>query len=121
MKLLIVTQKVNKNDPILGFFYNWIIKFSEEFESVVVICLEEGDEVADLPHNVKVLSLGKESGKSRIKYLIRFYKYIWSERGNYDVVFVHMNQIYVVLGGVLWHLLSKKIALWYTHKETSFG
>jgi glycosyltransferase involved in cell wall biosynthesis len=28
-----------------------------------------------------------------------------------------MNQIYVVLGGVLWRFWHKKIALWYTHKQ----
>lgn len=115
MKLLIITQKVNKIDPILGFFHGWIIEFAKHFESITVICLEKGE--YNLPANVKVLSLGKESGISRPKYLFNFYKYIWQERGNYDAVFVHMNPIYVLLGGFIWKLISKKIYLWYTHKN----
>ncbi len=115
MKLLIITQKVDRNDPVLGFFHRWIEEFSKHCESVVVICLERGE--FDLPKNVKVLSLGKEEGKSRLKYLWRFYKYLWLEHKNYDKVFVHMNPVYVVLAGWWWRLLKKKIVLWYTHKQ----
>lgn len=114
MNLLICTQKVDKNDQNLGFFHRWIIEFSKQFEQVTVICLYRGE--YDLPKNVKVLSLGKEEGVSRLKYLGRFYGYIWKERKNYDKVFVHMNQIYVILGGILWRMWGKKISLWYTHR-----
>src|SRR3990172_7833146 len=119
MRLLIVTQKVDRNDPILGFFHRWIIEFAKHFESIAVICLFEGEH--NLPANVKVFSLGKEEGGARIsktlRYIVRFYNYIWRERKNYDAVFVHMNPIYVVLGGVLWRMWKKKISLWYTHKS----
>jgi glycosyltransferase involved in cell wall biosynthesis len=115
MKLLIVTQKVNKDDSILGFFHRWLLEFSKNCESVVVICLEKGG--FDLPQNVKVLSLGKEEGGSKLSYLYRFFKYIYSERKNYDAVFVHMNPEYVVLGGIFWRFMRKKIGLWYTHKQ----
>lgn len=118
MKLLITTQKVDKDDPILGFFHAWIIEFAQRFESVTVICLEEGHH--DLPKNVKVLSLGKEERQSRVQYLIHFYWYIIHERKNYDAVFVHMNQIYVILGGILWKILGKKIYLWYAHRAVTF-
>jgi glycosyltransferase involved in cell wall biosynthesis len=59
--------------------------------------------------------LGKESGHSRLEYLFNFYKYIWSERRNYDFVLVHMNPIYAVLGGIFWILSGKKVGLWYNH------
>jgi len=115
MKLLIITQKVNKNDSILGFFHRWLQEFAKHCEKLTVICLEKGK--YDLSKNVKVLSLGKEQDKSRIKYLQNFYRYISNERDNYDAVFVHMNPIYVVLGGLFWRAWNKKIALWYTHKS----
>ncbi len=117
MKLLIITQKVNKTDPILGFFHRWISEFATQCDQLTVICLEEGNH--NLPKNVKVLSLGKENGVSKIKYLINFYKYIWKERRNYNKVFVHMNQIYVIIGALPWKLLRKKVSLWYTHKQVS--
>lgn len=118
MRLLIVTQKVDQDDPILGFFHRWIIEFAKHCESVIVMCLEKG--AHELPANVKVLSLGKEQKKSRGRYLLNLYRYIFQERGNYDAVFVHMNPIYVVLGGVIWNILGKKISLWYTHKSVDW-
>lgn len=117
MKLLIITQKVDKNDAILGFFHRWIEEFAKNVESVVVIALYVGKH--DLPKNVRVLSLGKEGGVSRLKYITRFYSYIWRERKNYESVFVHMNQIYILLGGLLWRLFGKSIFLWYTHKSVT--
>ena len=117
MKLLICTQKVDKNDSVLGFFHRWIEEFAKHCEMVTVICLEKGE--YSLPNNVKVLSLGKEHGVSRLKYLFCFYTYIWKYRKEYDKVFVHMNPEYVVLGGLFWRLLKKKIALWYMHKSVN--
>ena len=113
MKLLIITQKVNKNDPVLGFFHRWIIEFAKYFEFVTVICLEMGE--YDLPDNVKVLSLGKEERQSRLQYLIQFYWYARHERKNYDAVFVHMNQEYLILAGWLWRLVGKKVTMWRNH------
>jgi len=113
MKLLICTQKVDKNDSVLGFFHRWIEEFAKHCEMVTVICLEKGE--YSLPNNVKVLSLGKEHGVSRLKYLFCFYRYTWKYRKKYDSVFVHMNPIYAVLGGVLWKIMKKKVVLWYNH------
>jgi glycosyltransferase involved in cell wall biosynthesis len=115
MHLLIITQKVDKNDDNLGFFHRWILEFAKHCDKLTIICLEKGE--YDLSENVKVLSLGKEAGASKIKYIFNFYKYIWSEHKNYDAVFVHMNPIYVVLGGLLWKSWKKKVGLWYTHKS----
>ena len=114
MKLLIITQKVDQNDDILGFFLVWLREFARTCEEVTVICLEKGEYT--LPGNVRVFSLGKEQGTSYVKYILNFYRYIIGERKNYDAVFVHMNPEYVVLGGLVWRLLGKKIGLWYTHK-----
>ena len=115
MKLLILTQKVDKNDAILGFFHNWVKALSFKFENVIVIALGVGD--YDLPGNVKVFSLGKEKKECRFQYIIRLYKHIWQQRKNYDAVFVHMNVEYVLTVGWLWKLLGKKITLWYNHKH----
>lgn len=115
MKLLIITQKVDRNDSILGFFHRWIEEFAKRCEKVTVVCLSEGEH--NLSKNVKVLSLGKESGGGRIRYIVYFFKYIFKYIDEYDAVFVHMNPIYIVFGGVFWRLLGKKIGLWYMHKS----
>lgn len=118
MKLLVITQKINQNDPVLGFFHGWVIEFSKHFEYITTICLEKGE--CDLPTNVKVLSLGKEKKHSKFQYVNRFYRYIWQERKNYDAVFVHMNQEYVLLGGLIWRLLGKKTYMWRNHHAGTF-
>lgn len=115
MKFLVITQKVDKNDPVLGFFHRWIEEFAKNFEKITVICLEKGE--FNLPKNVRVFSLGKEEKKSKIQYLINFYHYIWDERNNYDSVFVHMNQEYVLLAGDIWRLMGKKVYLWRNHAK----
>jgi glycosyltransferase involved in cell wall biosynthesis len=118
MKLLVTTQAVDLDDPVLGFFHRWLEEFSKRFESVHVICLKEGRH--ELPSNVFVHSLGKEGGVSRLKYISRFYRYIWKFRNEYDAVFVHMNPEYIVLGGPLWKLWGKKISLWFVHRATQW-
>lgn len=111
--LLIITQKVDEDDDVLGFFHEWIAEFAKHFSLVTVICLYRGS--YSLPNNVRVVSLGKETRRSKIQYFLRFYKYIWKYRRNYDAIFVHMNPVYVVLGGLFWHLWGKTTSLWYAH------
>ncbi|MEK9184816.1 MAG: glycosyltransferase family 4 protein [Patescibacteria group bacterium] len=113
MRILIVTQKVDINDDVLGFFHGWLKEFARHFSKITVICLGKGE--FDLSENVKVFSLGKENGVSRIGYVTRFLKIIWQERNSYDVVFVHMNKEYVLLGALIWKILRKKIMFWYNH------
>ena len=113
MKLLVITQTVDKKDSTLGFFHAWIEEFARRCEHIDVITLGQGS--YQLPQHVRVFSLGKEKRKSRLVYVFNFYRYIWKEKGNYDAVFVHMNQEYVLLGGVFWKLMGKKIFFWRNH------
>lgn len=117
MKLLIITQKVDEQDQVLGFMHRWIEEFAKRCETLTVICLEEG--AHHLPDNVRVLSLGKERKPSRARYVFRFWYFIWRERRVYNAVFVHMNQIYVLLGWLLWRVAGKKVTLWYAHGAVS--
>ncbi len=118
MKLLIVTQAVDEKDHYLSFFTGWLQTFSTHFDSIEVICLKEGTH--SLPSNVRVHSLGKENGVGRLAYIFAFYKYAWTLRKSYDAVFVHMNQEYILIAGILLKLLGKKIYLWRNHYAGSF-
>lgn len=152
MRLLIITQKIDREDPVLGFFHEWIAEFARNCESVIAIGLSVGTH--DLPKNVRVFSLGKEHSSTvyglrstssseervknsdfaqrssddeergpftnlflRLRYVTNFYRLILRERNNYDAVFVHMNPEYVILGGILWRIMGKRVGLWYTHKN----
>lgn len=118
MKILVFTQKVVREDPVLGFFHTWITQLSKKYDSIEVICLEKGD--FDLPKNVTVYSLGKESGASRLKYIFNLYKYLFLIRGSYDRVFVHMNQEYVILAGLYWKIIGIPVYMWRNHRKGDF-
>ena len=114
MKLLIVTQVVDTEDPFLGFFHGWLVELARRFECIEVICLREGKH--SLPPHVRIHSLGKEDAeRSSIVYAVRFLQNAWKLRRSYDAVFVHMNQEYILIAGWLWKLLGKRIYLWRNH------
>lgn len=117
MRLLICTQVMDESDPVLGFFVRWTQEFARHFDEVNVICLKSGHFSA--PSNVFVHSLGKETARSRFRYVIRFYTHVWRLRHEYDAVFVHMNQEYVLLGGLLWRLSGKPCMFWRNHRSGS--
>lgn len=119
MRLLIITQKVDQNDDVLGFFHGWIAEFAKHVDQVTVIALGVGEH--HLPANVRVFSLGKERGVSRFGYILNFYRSVFRERKNYDIVFVHMNQEYVLFGGLFWKLFGKKIMMWRNHYAGSLS
>lgn len=113
-KLLFVTQVMDKDDGVLGAYHGLVAELAHRFEQIEVICLKEGS--YELPSNVRVHSLGKERGSvPAIVYAIRFKFLAWKLRHNYDAVFVHMNQEYILVAGLLWKLLGKRIYMWRNH------
>lgn len=117
MKLLVITQKVDKDDDgALGFVHNWIRVFSEKVNCINVICLMKGKVDLSFP----ILSLGKEDGKTRLTYVVKLYTYLFRLHNSYDTVFVHMNVEYILLAGLWWKLTGKKIILWYNHTYGSW-
>ncbi|MEA1929470.1 MAG: glycosyltransferase family 4 protein [Patescibacteria group bacterium] len=117
MKLLIITQIVDRQDPVLGFFHHWVEELAEQCDLITFVGLRVGEYC--LPDNVEVLSLGKEAQPSRLKYIWRFCKHIWQKRNNYDAVFVHMNQEYILLAGWWWRLIGKRVTMWRNHHSGS--
>lgn len=117
MRLLIVTQKVDRDDSYLGFFHDWLLEFARQCECLTVIALEA--RAHSLPAHVRILSLGKEEGRTRLHRLARLLRLVYSERSRYDAVFCHMSPLYVVAGGLLWRLWGKKTGLWYVHRSVT--
>lgn len=118
MKLLVTTQAVDINHPILGFMIGWITEFSKHFDEVHVICLQKG--MYNLPSNVFVYSLGKESGENKLKYTLRFYRHFAHIffRVHVDYVFFHMGAIYNILAApffLIRKIYGTKFYWWKAH------
>jgi len=114
MRLLIITQILDSNDPALGFVHEWVREFSKNVESLTVIALKVGD--YQMPPHVRVVTLGKERGVGRVVYVLRLIREVVFKSGSYDSVFVHMNPEYLVLFGLWWRLSQKQTVLWYAHR-----
>lgn len=111
MKLLIITQKVDRKDPILGFFHRWIELFASECDTVIVMGQTVGAHA--LPENVHVHSLGKERGLSKVAQVLRFWRNQFLLLKHHDAVLVHMTPVWVLLGFPLWFACRKPVYLWY--------
>jgi glycosyltransferase involved in cell wall biosynthesis len=117
MRLLIITQKVDVNDSVLGFFHGWISHLAPLVKEIVVIALAKGEHI--LPANVKVISLGKENKSPKIFQAIRFYLYVLKFLPKSDGVFVHMAPEYVKALYPLNIFLRKPVIMWYAHINVS--
>lgn len=116
VRLLIATEALDRSDPLLGFFHRWIEEFARHASRVHVVCLGQGEK--DLPTNVAEHSLGKESAHGnrlikRIRYSVRFLYYAWKYRREYSDVLVHLSPEYLLIAGMFWRLLGKRVGFWY--------
>lgn len=118
MNLLIVTQKVDKNDENLGAFYYWFEEFAKRFEKVTIIASSVGEE--DLSNNVKIFSLGKEKGYGKLRKILNFFLIFSRNYFKSDIVFFHMIPEFVIAASPFFLFSRRKIALWYAHKSATW-
>lgn len=116
--LLVIAQKVDINDDLLGSFVGWLKEFAGWFDRVEVITLSKGE--YDLPENVFVYSLGKEKGNSRLARIINFYKLLFRFVPQSSGIFAHMSPVFAVAAWPAAFLFRKKITLWYLHRSVTF-
>ena len=115
MRLLFVTQAIDLDDPILGFFSRWIAEF-QLYSSPTVIAQRVGRHSLTCP----VFSLGKESGVSIPMQIVRFFQILFRHRKSADAIFVHMTPVWVVLAWPYCALFRVPIYLWYEARGQSW-
>lgn len=118
MKLIIISQRVDIKDDNLSFFHRILEKFSEKLEKIFSVCLWQGE--YRLPQNVRVFSLGKEKGYSKIRQFFRLQKFLLKHLKEADGIFCHMCPIYAVASFPLAKIFRKKLVLWYAHGAVNF-
>lgn len=114
MRILFVTQAVDKNHPILGFVCDWLVSLSKQFsvKELRVVAFDSSKTSIDNTSISRIYFL------SKWKRLIAFKKTII--KNPCSVVFVHMTPIWVLVGFFIWKLQGSRIVLWYTHGSDSF-
>ncbi len=115
MRILIVTQKVDKEDDNLGFFHRWLEEFAKSCETVTVIALAIGPH--SLPRNVVLFDLGK--GKWRGMRLLNYFRFLLKAIPASDAIFFHMNPEFVLAASPFLLFSRKPSALWYVHKSVT--
>lgn len=116
-KILIVTQKVDINDGVLGFFHGWLEKLAEKAD-LFVVANYVGEH--KLPDNVRIFSLGKEKGAGKVSKFFRYQRALMKLLPKVNGVFFHMCPEYVVGAGLWPKIFRKKTLLWYTHKAVNW-
>lgn len=113
MKLLFLTQVLDRQDAILGFVPRWIEGMARHVEALRVIALELGD-LSGLPANVDAREVGR---KGRLVRWLRYQRFLREafERDGFDTVLGHMVPRYTLLADRRARAAGAAHFLWYTH------
>jgi len=117
MKLLIVTQRIDKDDENLGAFYYWFERLAKECDEMVIIASFVGK--TDLPGHVHIHSLGKEKNVGKFKRLKTFFELFSYHYAKSDAVFFHQIPEFVIAASPFLFALKKRSVLWYAHKSVT--
>lgn len=117
MKVLFVTQIVDRSHDNLGAVHGWIGALARQVETVHVLALNTG--VIDLPPNVFVHSLGKDLGTGKLRQLQMFNGVAGglALRRQVDVFFSHMVPRYALLLAPYRLLFRVPTVMWYAHNS----
>ena len=108
-KIAIITQAVDSSNVALGFFLEWIKRFAERCEKVLVICLNEGEH--DLPSNVVVYKLRQKKLQRMADFRAAMLEIVEDHQA--DLVFAHMCPIYAIAASWFMVPVGKPVTLWY--------
>jgi glycosyltransferase involved in cell wall biosynthesis len=117
MNLLMITRKVDRNEHLAGFIYNWVKKLGGQVEELRVISWQEGDS-SGLPDNIKIFHLRTDQNK--LYKVLNFWRLININIKDVDGVFCHQMPIYTILAAPIAKLYRKKIVCWYAHGAVNF-
>lgn len=97
LRLLMTTQIIDSDHPILGFAHTWVAKIAERIDELHVICRLVGRN--SLPSNVRLYRLIQNTETSKLTKFIRFQKYAAPLllMRQVDCVFVHQTEINALL------------------------
>ncbi|MCB9915500.1 MAG: glycosyltransferase family 4 protein [Planctomycetes bacterium] len=113
MKLLFLTQVLDRGDAVLGFVSRWVRALAAQCEAVRVVALEVGD-TSDLPPNVDWREVGRRGRLGRYLRYKRLLREAFGTDG-YDTVLAHMVPRYTLVSDAPARRAGARRFLWYTH------
>jgi glycosyltransferase involved in cell wall biosynthesis len=120
--LIFVTQRIDQNDPTLGFVPSWVAALAARVDRVDVIANEVAPDAASIADNVRVIGLGKQEGASRFRRGIAFEQAVWdlTRRGDVLGLVAHMCPIYLDLAFPIAKLRRIPTLLWFAHPSKTW-
>lgn len=119
LRVLMITQKVDLDDDILGFTHTWVNRLAEQVAYLHVLALSVGRH--QLRDNVTLYSMGKEQGAGRLRRFVNFTRIVAPLvlQRQVDVVFAHMCPRYAILAASYAKLMRVPMVMWYAHKSVN--
>lgn len=120
MNLLMITQRIDLDDSMLGFAHMWASKLAERIDKLYILTLWLGR--YHLAPNVEVYSMKKELGAKKLGKFINFNKVVSNLvlHHKIDGIFIHQCEIYGILAAPYAKLRSIPIVLFKAHKGIPF-
>ncbi len=109
-----ITRKVDQDDSLAGFTYDWVKKIGEQLEKLIVITWQKSDK-AGLSENIELISLPENKIKKLLVLKFQLLKIL----PRVDGVFCHMNPEYTILSAPIAKIFRKKVVSWYTHRAVT--
>jgi glycosyltransferase involved in cell wall biosynthesis len=113
VRLLFLTQVLDRGDAVLGFVHRWVAGLARRCERVRVIALAVGD-TRGLPENVDSREVGRSGNALRWLRYRRFLKEAFGQ-DSFDTVLAHMVPRYTLLAAGQARKHGARQFLWYTH------
>lgn len=113
MKLVFLTQVLDREDAVLGFVARWIEGLAARCERVRVLALEVGD-TSGLPPNVDWVEIGR---RGTLRRWLRYRRALGQALGRdgFDTLLAHMVPRYALLARGPAQRHGRPLYLWYTH------
>jgi hypothetical protein len=115
-KLLILTEEISQESEKNGFFHGAVLDILSKYNVTNIFCLRKGVNNLETKISITVLN-----SKSRLNKILNLLRLIIAKRSEYEEVLVHRNPEYILLCGIFWKLMGKKIKFYYSHKNVNFA
>jgi glycosyltransferase involved in cell wall biosynthesis len=121
MHVVILTQVLDRQDAVLGFFHGWTEHFARHVERLTVMAQRVGR--VELPAHVQVVPLGKDEGGGRGTMMKRVTQHLVALRDadRPDAIWAHMVPKLVLCAAPVALPRGIPIYLWYTHASVDWS